>query len=106
MASVNGALSPSSYLDSANPSLTLSAKRKREDSNEAQNHLNGISSNLGEITAADTEPAIINLIDILKAYVKVFCTSLNVFCYFLFYPLRLDQQLLISNLAMTRHRLS
>lgn len=72
MTSVNGVLSPPSHFDSAIPSLPLSAKRKREDSNEASNNVNGIANASSGTTAEETKASIVDLIDILKVYVTVF----------------------------------
>lgn len=71
MASVNGGLSPQSHLDSANSSITLSAKRKRDDSVESQSHINGISDSKGAaesvpLTSEDSQALIRDLIDVLK----------------------------------------
>jgi hypothetical protein len=70
MASVNGTLSPASHPDLANSSITLSAKRKREDSIEAENHIYGISDSRSAIASTPTPEAtqalIRDLIDVLK----------------------------------------
>lgn len=68
MASVNGVLSLPSDSDLASAALTLSAKRKREDSIEGQNHINGISDSNDSVTAEDTTRMITDLIDILRSH--------------------------------------
>jgi hypothetical protein len=80
MASVNGGLSPLSHSDSANSSITLSAKRKRDDSTEDQNHVNGISDSKSDAasvppTSEDSQALIRDLIDVLKTYVILGATS-------------------------------
>ena len=74
MASPNGASSPPAHPDSTNSSVTLSAKRKRDDSVESQNHMNGISdSKRGAsslpLTSEESQALIRDLIDVLKTYV-------------------------------------
>jgi hypothetical protein len=67
---VNGILSPPSQPILANDSISLSAKRKRDDSNEVHSHTNGLHTiKSPNTTAASTEDAQANikdLIDILK----------------------------------------
>jgi len=71
MASLNGVMSPPSNADSTNSSITLSAKRKRDDSIEAQNHINGIGDSKSEeptgASAEESHALIHDLIDVLKA---------------------------------------
>ncbi|KAG0647268.1 hypothetical protein D0Z07_7244 [Hyphodiscus hymeniophilus] len=73
MATVDGALSPPPDTDAANSSFPLSAKRKRDESIEAQNHTNGISDSKNTIASAPLTPEesqafIRGLIDVLKGH--------------------------------------
>ena len=74
MASLNGILSPPSSSDLANTALTLSAKRKREDSSDSQN-INGEST--ASIVAEDTARTITDLIDVLRRSVSVYFKALD-----------------------------
>jgi hypothetical protein len=75
MASVNGVLSPppqqTETLSANNDAILLSAKRKREESIEAQNNVNGLSdSKDSEQTAPSIEESqslVRDLVDVLKA---------------------------------------
>jgi hypothetical protein len=70
MASANGVLSPLVHTDSTDPSVTPSAKRKRDDSVEVENHVNSITdSKNGETagpSAEESQELIRDLIDVLK----------------------------------------
>lgn len=66
MASITGALSPSSHSDPTNTS-TLSAKRKRDDTVDLHNHLNGVHESKSKEITADPQSLIQDLIDVLKA---------------------------------------
>jgi hypothetical protein len=68
MASINGVLSPPSHSDYGNVSLSLSAKRKRADSIEVQNHINGDSKGAesSQGTLEDSRAQVKDLIDVLK----------------------------------------
>ena len=70
MASINGTLSPPPHLDGTNS--TLSAKRKRDDGIDAQDHANGISNSkiAKESASSEESQAVIrDLIDVLKMQV-------------------------------------
>jgi hypothetical protein len=65
MASIPGAESPRSRSDSSTPS-TFSAKRKRDDSLDVHNHVNGVHDAKSEDAAQDSQSLIQDLVDVLK----------------------------------------
>lgn len=70
MTSTNGVASPQSQLDHANSSVYLSAKRKREDSNEAAVHMNGILDTNSTVSPQrsyhDAQQQISDFLEVLK----------------------------------------
>ncbi|KAF4635130.1 hypothetical protein G7Y89_g2967 [Cudoniella acicularis] len=72
MASTNGILSPPPQSGSADDSITLSAKRKRDDSVEGHDHRNSTSDSKGAAAAEgsteSTQKLILDLVDVLKGY--------------------------------------
>lgn len=65
MASIAGPESPQSRTDSTTPS-TVSAKRKRDDSLDTHNHVNGAHESKSEDTAQDSQSLIQDLVDVLN----------------------------------------
>ncbi len=70
MASVNGVLSPPSHSESASSSISLLAKRKRDDTIEVQNGLDPKNVVLSGISKEESHALIRDLIDVLKWYVR------------------------------------
>ena len=74
MASANGVLSLPPQPELADPSIVLAAKRKRDDSHESEDRVNGVRSNPNSnivqtpVAQADLE-FMRDLIDVLKSYV-------------------------------------
>ncbi len=70
MASMNGVLNPPLHSDMMNSSAILSAKRKRDDASENQNHSHAISESKSpgsiDISHEDSQALIRDLIDVLK----------------------------------------
>lgn len=70
MASLNGVLSLPPLFEAPNSAMTLSAKRKRDDSFEAQNTANGTpdpkSLKTSEASIEESQESVRDLIDVLK----------------------------------------
>ena len=68
MASANGVLIPTPQPDNADSSIIPAAKRKRDETHEKEDHVNGVhsSSNLSPVAPAEQE-FIRDLIDVLKS---------------------------------------
>ncbi|TAQ87636.1 hypothetical protein B7494_g4064 [Chlorociboria aeruginascens] len=74
MASTNGVLTPPTHSDLTNPSITHSAKRKRDESMERHNLTNGINNDSKSLVLTEehhggSQIQVMDLIDILKRYV-------------------------------------
>ena len=71
---INGVLSPPAQQDTNNDSITLSAKRKRDDINDANHHANSLINVKGAepstaTSIEDTQTIIRDLVAVLKQYV-------------------------------------
>lgn len=79
MASANGMLSPPVLSESASSSVSLSAKRKRDDAIDVQNgDPESTTPVLSGISKEDSQALIRDLIDVLKGYVR--SPPLNLCC--------------------------